>query len=401
MPSARTPAAATRPRRQSTTSASAPVASSAPDAPAVPAKKTRTPRSSASTTAAAAGPGPRHFAIVGAGLAGIACARTLVQAAHRVTVLEKSSHVGGRTSTRSTPHGSFDTGAQYFTVRDDRFAEALATVPGVCRPWSANAVRVLDAAGRVTAVGRPPHEAHWVACPGMQSLADAWAAPLQDTAVLHTDALVVSLERDRLKGTGWQVTVENESGEGQVLAGFDAVLLALPAPQARALLVSSDLDMPLMEDLAGVYVAPCWTLTLAFPQAVRPGLTTLGPQWNAARSTHHRISWLARESSKPQRSSVERWTVQASPEWSDEHLEDDAKRVQAKLLKAFAEVTGIRATPDHVHVKRWRYAQTIQALGRSHLWDAERSVGACGDWCLGNRVEDAFVSGLELALAVA
>jgi predicted NAD/FAD-dependent oxidoreductase len=23
----------------------------------------------------------------------------------------------------------------------------------------------------------------------------------------------------------------------------------------------------------------------------------------------------------------------------------------------------------------------------------------CGDWCLGHRVEDAFVSGLELALA--
>ena len=51
----------------------------------------------------------------------------------------------------------------------------------------------------------------------------------------------------------------------------------------------------------------------AFPQAVRPGLTTLGPQWNAARSTHHRIAWLARESSKPGRNSIERWTVQASP----------------------------------------------------------------------------------------
>ena len=368
-----------------------------PAAPAASAKKTRQPRSNAPATA----PAQRHFAVVGAGLAGIVCARTLVQAGHKVTVLEKYSEVGGRTTTRSTPHGGFDTGAQYFTVRDNRFAEALATVPGVCRPWSANAVRVLDAEGRVTAVGRPPHEAHWVACPGMQSLADAWAAPLQDAAVLHTDALVVSLERDRLMRSGWQVNIENESGEGRVLAGFDAVLLALPAPQARALLVSSDLDMPLMEDLASVYVAPCWTLTLAFPQAVRPGLTTLGPQWNAARSTHHRIAWLARESSKPQRSSVERWTVQASPEWSDEHLEDDAKRVQAKLLKAFSEVTGIRATPDHAHVKRWRYAQTIQSLGRSHLWDAERSVGACGDWCLGNRVEDAFVSGLEMALAVA
>jgi predicted NAD/FAD-dependent oxidoreductase len=26
-------------------------------------------------------------------------------------------------------------------------------------------------------------------------------------------------------------------------------------------------------------------------------------------------------------------------------------------------------------------------------------VGVCGDWCLGHRVEDAFISGLELALA--
>ncbi len=34
-------------------------------------------------------PGPRHFAIIGAGMAGIACARTLVQAGHRVTVFEQ------------------------------------------------------------------------------------------------------------------------------------------------------------------------------------------------------------------------------------------------------------------------------------------------------------------------
>lgn len=373
-----------------------------------PAKRPRRPGTPAAAPAqrqsgksAKTGKTPRHFAIIGAGMAGVVCARTLVQAGHQVTVFEKSSKAGGRTTTIDSPFGSFDAGAQYFTVRDPRFAQAIDTVPGVCRPWSANAVRVLDAAGRVTAVGRPPHEAHWVACPGMQSLADAWAAPLHGAALLHTGVRVVALERDRLHANGWQITTENAQGEGQVLAGFDAVLLALPPSQARALLVSSDLDLPLMEDLASVQVAPCWTLTLAFPQAVRPGLTTLGPQWNAARSTHHRIAWLARESSKPQRSSVERWTVQANPEWSEEHLEDDAQRVQAKLLKAFAEVTGIRAAPDYAQMHRWRYAQTTQPLGRSHLWDAEQSLGACGDWCLGHRVEDAFVSGLELALAVA
>ena len=139
---------------------------------------------------------------------------------------------------------------------------------------------------------------------------------------------------------------------------------------------------------------------LAFPQAVQPNLAHLGPQWNAARSTHHRIAWLARESSKPGRGPVERWTVQASPEWSQRHLEDDAERVKGKLLKAFTEVTGIRAAPPHAEVHRWRYAQTTQPLGKSHAWDAPSRIGLCGDWCLGHRVEDGFVSGLEMALAL-
>mgnify|MGYP003606470797 FL=1 len=74
--------------------------------------------------------------------------------------------------------------------------------------------------------------------------------------------------------------------------------------------------------------------------------------------------------------------------------------MQAKLLKEFGEVTGIRAEPSYQDTQRWAYAKTLQPLGKSHLWDAKTGVGLCGDWCLGNRVEDAFVSGLELALAV-
>ena len=64
-------------------------------------------------------------------------------------------------------------------------------------------------------------------------------------------------------------------------------------------------------------------------------------------------------------------------------------------------VTGIRAAPAHAEVHRWRYAQTTKPLGQSHLWDEATGLGACGDWCLGHRLEDAFISGLELALAIA
>ncbi len=342
----------------------------------------------------------RHIAVVGAGIAGIACARTLAQAGHRVTVFEKSRGAGGRMATRDSEFGGFDHGAQYFTVRDARFEKALTTAPGLVRPWSANTVRILDELGRVVASSLPPKEAHWVAAPGMNALVQQWAQPLAAAGQLVPETEVTRLEADKLHPQRWQLQTEGSGAGGRVHSGFDAVVLAVPSAQAHALLLSSQQGKPLMAALAGVSVAPCWSLMLAFPQALQPTLSHLGPQWNAARSTHHRIAWLARESSKPGRSPIERWTVQASPEWSQRHLEDDAERVKAKLLKAFTEVTGIRAQPPYAAVHRWRHAQTIEPLGKTHAWDAKSRIGACGDWCLGHRVEDGFVSGLEMALAI-
>lgn len=345
-------------------------------------------------------PEPKHFAVIGAGMAGVTCARTLVQAGHKVTVFEKSASIGGRMATRNSAYGTFDHGTQYFTVRDSRFKLALETVPGLCRPWSANTVQVLDELGRVAAATRPTGEAHWVPVPGMKALASRWALPLMEEHNVELETRVIRIEPDALEPRQWQLRTDGPADAQHVFSGFDTVLLAMPSVQTSDLLYTSQQAEKLIPQIDKVQVAPCWTMMLAFPQAVQPGLTTLGPQWNAARSTHHRIAWLARESSKPGRSVVERWTVQASPAWSQEHLDDDAARVQAKLLKAFSEVTGIRAEPAHVDIQRWSYAKTTQPLGKSHLWDAKAGIGVCGDWCLGHRVENAFVSGLELALAV-
>lgn len=363
------------------------------------------PSRAASVAEGESGAVPLRVAVVGAGMAGLACARTLLQAGHEVHLFEKSPGFGGRMATRRSEFGGFDHGAQYFTVRDARFARALLTAQDVVRPWAVSTVRVLDELGHVLASAPPPKEPHFVAKPGMSALVTHWAQPLLHPELFgglpgkaELETRVAQIERDALHPGQWQLRLEGRDGGQQVSGGFDRVVIATPHPQAHDLLLSSGLAPQLRKALTEVHVAPCWTLMVAFPNAMQPGLSHLGPQWNAARSTHHRISWLAREGSKPGRDPIERWTVQAAPDWSAKHLEDDPERVKGKLLRGFAEITGIRAAPTHAVVHRWRFAQTQTPLGRSHLFDPALGLGLCGDWCLGHRVEDAFISGLELAL---
>ena len=341
-----------------------------------------------------------HIAVIGAGIAGIACARTLDRAGFRVSVFEKEDHPAGRMAHKITAHGSFDEGVQFFTVRDKRFELALnSTAPDVCRPWSATTLIEISEHGKKTKLPSSS-ESHWVAIPGMGSLVERWTQPLQSQSCYYSSTEVIAMERTPNTPEKWQLRCKHNAAGDRAYNGFDAIVLAIPAPEALKLLRGSQLQSPLLLPISQVVMEPCWTLMLSFPQASQPQLTTLGPQWNVARSQHHRIAWLARESSKPGRSMIERWTVHANADWSKRHQHDTPARVLAKLHKAFTELTGIHAQPAHMDVKLWPYARTVHPLGQSFAWDSQEQFGVCGDWCVGMRVEDAFISGLELALAI-
>ena len=59
--------------------------------------------------------------VIGAGIAGLTAARALHQAGENVLILEKSRGLSGRAATRRLHGHRLDHGAQYFTVRDERF----------------------------------------------------------------------------------------------------------------------------------------------------------------------------------------------------------------------------------------------------------------------------------------
>jgi predicted NAD/FAD-dependent oxidoreductase len=80
------------------------------------------------------------------------------------------------------------------------------------------------------------------------------------------------------------------------------------------------------------------------------------------------------------------------------HAEDSPEEVMKNLLQEFWRVTGLPAVnPSHIDARRWRYALPPEPLEDRCLFDPATGLGACGDWCSGQRVEGAFLSGAAAA----
>lgn len=326
-------------------------------------------------------------AVIGAGMAGLACAAALRAGGVAVALFDKGRRPGGRIATRRADAISFDHGAQYATARDPGFQAVIAKAraAGAVAEWSAGA--------RET-------DTRWVGTPGMSALPRHLAGRLQaDGGVVHAARHVAFLHEG---DGGWQVrhlsadsarpgTVSDTGGEME--AGFDAVLLALPSPQAIPLLAA--IGHPHAADLADVVIAPCWAAMAAFADPL-PGPDIL-------RGADGPLGWAAREGSRPgHKAAPDAWVLHATGAWSRANLERDAPGVARDLLAAFAPDACAPGAPAPLHLSahRWRYALVERPLGQDCLWDPARALGVCGDFCLGPRVEAAWLSGTALASAV-
>lgn len=303
--------------------------------------------------------------VIGAGIAGLACARALAQAGRAVMVVDKGRGAGGRMATRrmDTAMGevTFDHGAQYFTARNPAFAEEV-------RRWAG-----LDCAAPWPAAG----DGAWVGMPSMN-------APLKALANGVDVRWNTRAERLSPNPAGWTLTTD----QGQVYAA-ESVVIALPAEQAAELL------HPVAEDMAvqarSVRSQPCWTVMLAFSERLAISEDCLRGTDEGA------LGWAARNSAKPGRPGPEAWVVQAGPLWSTRNLDQSPERVIEVLSRALAAQAGLPCPlPAAATAHRWRYARP-EGKHPGPLWDRGRGIGVCGDWVSGPRVEQAWLSGIRLA----
>ncbi|NCA72180.1 MAG: deoxyribodipyrimidine photolyase [Sphingobacteriia bacterium] len=302
-----------------------------------------------------------RIAVIGSGMAGLACARRLTNAGCMPIVFDKGRGIGGRMATRQTADGlQFDHGAQYITATAPRFTTLL------------NEAATAEAAALWADGSDRPHV---VGTPSMAGLAKYLAHGLD----IRQGEEVVALHETK---HGWRVTL----ADGAEL--FDRVVVTVPAPQVSNLLGP---EHSISREVAAVRLDPCLTLMAAFdPDAPRPFVTRTDA--NAP------LAWIAQDSSKPARPAPACWVAQASPAWSAEHLELDPEGLAALMLPMLCEQLGMDAgAVRYAAAHRWRYARVAVPLGRLFARNPSGTLHVGGDWCLGARVEAAWTSGDAIA----
>ncbi len=320
-------------------------------------------------------PVPR-VAVVGAGLSGLMCARTLADQGLDVTVFEKSRGPGGRMATRRVePNLQFDHGAQYFTARDRNFVRHVQAwiQQGFVEEWVGRFVEIEGT--NVRPRTDPPKR--YVGMPNMRAV----AGHLADDLSIRPETKIVRIEHNE---ASWELTDDAHAKYGS----FDYLVVSVPAPQAAGLLS----DHPLASEARAVPMSPCWAVMAAFESPVQS-------PWDAALVTGSSLAWVARNSSKPGRDSEDdSWVLHGSTDWSTAHRESTSEVAAELLLKEFANLTSAKL-PSIVHLDahRWLYSATPLMLDRHALFDADAGLAVCGDWLAGGRVQGAFKSGVAAA----
>lgn len=316
-------------------------------------------------------------AVIGAGIAGLTCARELQSYGISVDVFEKSRGPSGRMSTRRTQEWSADHGAQYFTARDPRFIQEVHSwmQAGTAAIWKPK-LKVYD-----NKTWRESHsqDIRYVGTPQMNSPGKYLAEGLS----IQYERTVSQLKR---RDDKWYLQC---SDVNDMTTPYNFVVLAIPAPQASALL--NGLHVRASEITDSAQMKACWTMMANFPNQ-------LNTDFDAAFINQEIISWICQNGSKPMRQGA-LWTIHGSPSWSQDNIELSKEAAKDQMMQCLTKL-GFNCQSAEISMHRWRYASGGLENSIGFLMLQDIGLGVCGDWLNGGRVEGAWLSGFDLALAL-
>jgi len=283
--------------------------------------------------------------VVGAGIAGLACARDLARAGLKPLILDRARGVGGRCATRRIEGLPVDHGVVFLHGSDPEFLADLDAVPsqGVLAGWP----------GRVHGAGTPCQPEAFA--PGQRRLAfaegvSAFPKYLAQGLEVRLKARVTSLEPD-----GGELRVRTDFG---LEYRAPTVVLALALEETAALVEPLATRSPELTSacrlLRMVGSLPCLTLIAGY----RPHAPA--PDWDVAYPADSQVlHLLSHDSTKRGETRFITLVMQARPRWSRKWLEESPKRWSAEIVAEATRLLGSwAARPAWMQTHRWLHART-------------------------------------------
>jgi renalase len=320
----------------------------------------------------------RRVAVVGAGISGVAAALALHGHGIETVVLDRGHRIGGRMAARTLRDTGLaydgrvvDVGAAYLTAADPAFGAVVDSwlARGLVREWT-DTFHVSSPDGPQGVVTGPMR---YAAPAGLRGLVEDLAADLPVVVNPHEVENVDRLDEG--------VLVDDER--------YDAVVLAMPGPQAADLLAADD---PAAADLARQRWDPVLTVVAAYDERC-------WHDFDAMFVNDSVVLAFAADDGRRRGDDAPVLVAHSGAVLAAGHLDDPASASGA-LLEALEHAVGATAKPTWFDVRRWSLAKPRWQMPTTYSFDGV--VGLCGDaWGGVARVETAWLSGHELGSVVA
>lgn len=331
--------------------------------------------------------------IIGAGISGLAAGRILAKAGHEVTVFEKSNGLGGRAATRYAGdqlQSKVDHGLPMFTVTSPEFRDFTNELldKNLIRPWG-RAISVYDGIGTYEKNPNPSDEITYTSVDGMNRIGQylsRWVDVRKNSKVGGLTHLG-GKSKDRRP---WMINFSSSE-----TFSADAVIIALPAPQAYGILamtIDETLTLKIVREIDQVHYRPSYSLMVGYGDKTQP-------EWDGVTCKSSVLEFVSNEASKRINQETS-FVLHASESFSKKHLKSDKEMITKLMLSEFAEIEGgWVTTPEWNQLHLWRYSRPKTVLNRPYfeLETNSAPLALVGDYYEGDTVDAAYRSGVLLA----
>ena len=305
----------------------------------------------------------RKVTIIGAGAAGLTCARQLIENGFKVSIFDKSRGTGGRIATRRIENGLFNHGAS--RIPDFRYCNSLPE----------NLKKLLETAVELRVL--IPQDNYYTSFASMKT----FITYLSEGLEIKKNTEITSVKRINL---GVELSLKN-SNKIQVKDSF--LILSIPQPQVLNLLNS---DFPEISKL----IQPAKMFSSV------SGLFAFDKALSLKKShiENSSIYGFHENSRVGQNLNLDCWTIHSKKNYGKTLSQFDKNQIKNHLLNEFERLASIDfPQPRYAEGHRWLYGFTEKALNENYVFNEPDKIGICGDWCRGNTVLDALISGTSLA----